>query len=98
MESFQLRLLLDPSVPQSGVIVNPNVTTVFIQDNDGKNASVNFCEGMCRWCDHLLHSTSVLTFAHCCSSLIDLQAVCFIMVHMLYSCCMHAPREVWWNP
>ena len=58
-----------------------------------KNSSVNFCEGMCQWCDHPLHSTSVLKFAPCCSSLIDLKAVCFIMVHMLYiyivAACMH---------
>ena len=36
VESFELDLLLDPSVTQSGVIVAPNVTTVFIIDNDGK--------------------------------------------------------------
>ena len=35
-ESFELDLLLDPSVPQSRVIVDPNVTTIFIVDNDGK--------------------------------------------------------------
>ena len=35
-ESFQLRLLLDPSILQGGVIVNPDVATVFIQVNDGK--------------------------------------------------------------
>ena len=35
-ESFKLDLLLDPSVPQSGVILDPNVTTIFITDNNGK--------------------------------------------------------------
>ena len=35
VESFELELLLDPSVPQSGVFVVPNVTTIFIEDNDG---------------------------------------------------------------
>ena len=35
-ESFELDLLLDPSVPQSGVILDPNVTTIFITDNNGK--------------------------------------------------------------
>ena len=35
-ESFELDLLLDPSVPQSRVILDPTVTTIFIVDNDGK--------------------------------------------------------------
>ena len=40
VEFFGLDLLLDPLVPQSevsqsGVIVNPNVTTIWIEDNDG---------------------------------------------------------------
>ena len=36
MESFELILLLDPGVSQSGVIVDPSVTTVNIIDDDGK--------------------------------------------------------------
>ena len=37
VESFELHLLLDPLVELSGVIVEPNVATVCIEDDDGKN-------------------------------------------------------------
>ena len=37
MESFHLELLLDPLGLQSGVTVDPNITTVFIVDDDGKD-------------------------------------------------------------
>ena len=38
METFELYLLLDPLVPQSRVTVNPNTTTICIEDNDGNCA------------------------------------------------------------
>ena len=37
VESFELHLLLDPLVELSGVILEPNVATVCIEDDDGKN-------------------------------------------------------------
>ena len=42
VESFELELLLDPSVLQStGVTVDPNIATVFIVDDDGKD--IKYC-------------------------------------------------------
>ena len=42
VESFKLDLLFDPfSPPQSGVFVDPNVTIVFIEDNDGNTWAGN---------------------------------------------------------
>ena len=35
MESFTIALELDTFVLQSGIIVEPNVTEIFILDNDG---------------------------------------------------------------
>ena len=40
VESFELDLLLDPSTFQSGVILEPNVTTIFIQENGNLTLSV----------------------------------------------------------
>ena len=36
VESFNISLELDTFVVQSGIIVQPNVTEIFILDNDGK--------------------------------------------------------------
>ena len=40
VEFFELDLLLDPSTFQSGVILEPNVTTIFIQENGNLASSV----------------------------------------------------------
>ena len=39
-EDFDLILELNPDVIQSGIILNPNVSTVCIMDNDGKHVSL----------------------------------------------------------
>ena len=36
-ESFDILLELDTFTPQSGVIVDPSITEIFIIDNDGKS-------------------------------------------------------------
>ena len=43
VESFELHLLLDPLVELSGVIVEPNVATVCIEDDDGKSTTWKNC-------------------------------------------------------
>jgi hypothetical protein len=35
LEYFTIILKLDTFIMQSGVVIDPNVTTIFIEDNDG---------------------------------------------------------------
>ena len=40
VESFNISLELDTFVEQSGIIVNPSLTEIFILDNDGKRCTL----------------------------------------------------------
>ena len=43
VESFNISLELDTFVAQSGIIVDPSLTEIFILDNDGKTCTTFYC-------------------------------------------------------
>ena len=47
VESFELDLLLDSSISQSGVILDPNVTTIFIQESGNYFNLINIMSAIC---------------------------------------------------
>ena len=53
IEDFDIVLELDPFTMQSGIILRPNISTICIEDNDGKHTSKNNWMGRRRGWSHL---------------------------------------------